>query len=60
MSRKPPLGLIPRWLHREQRLNEIIAAMSRYIYAGMQLPIDWVEEYNQITKEIKADVSRET
>lgn len=49
MPEKPPLGLRPRWLVDEQRLEEIIEAVIRYIYAGFPIPIEWAEELNELT-----------
>jgi hypothetical protein len=46
---KPPIGLRPRWLVDDQRLEEIIAAVIRYIYAGYPIPIEWAEELNELT-----------
>jgi hypothetical protein len=41
---KPPLGLIPLWLHREQRRNDLLAAMHRYIKVGKIIPDEWRDE----------------
>jgi hypothetical protein len=41
----PPLGLRPRFIVEEQRLDEIEAAMGRYIFANMDIPFDWVDEF---------------
>jgi len=49
-SVKPPLGLTPRYIHDEQRRDEIIDAMSVYIAAGRRIPIEWVQEYNELIK----------
>ncbi|WP_312107590.1 hypothetical protein [Lachnoclostridium sp.] len=45
---KPPLGIKPKWLHNQIRLNDIIKAIRRYINAGLEIPIEWVEEYNDL------------
>lgn len=41
---KPPLGLIPRNIHRQKRALEIIAAMDRYVRANKPIPTEWFEE----------------
>jgi hypothetical protein len=52
---RPPLGLIPKRLHDELRINEIKAAMVRYMNAGYPIPCEWTEEYNQLAPRIKED-----
>jgi len=46
--KKPPLGLTPRFIRDEQRLNEILAAIERYAAEKTPIPLEWVEEYNEI------------
>lgn len=44
-TRKPPLGVLPRRIHEEHRLNDLLDAMSRYIEAGFyDFPVEWVQE----------------
>ena len=49
---KPPLGLMPKKFHNEQvkanRLNEVCQAIARYYNIGRKIPIEWVEEYNEL------------
>jgi len=47
----PPRGLQPRWLHNETRMLEIVAAVKRYLTAGMKIPTEWIEEYNVLEEE---------
>lgn len=44
----PPLGLIPRYFHREMRLKAIRDAILRYISAGMEIPKQWSEEFQEL------------
>jgi len=44
LKQNPPLGLVPLQYHREQRLNDIYSAMSRYKAAGLEIPKEWIEE----------------
>lgn len=47
MSKKPPLGLMPEWRHKELRLQEIREAVQRYLDKGKAVPINWIaEEYD--------------
>ena len=45
---KPPLGLTPRWIHEMERFEEIISAMKRYSEAGIPIPIEWIEEVDEL------------
>jgi len=49
---RPPLGLIPKWLHDEKvntkRLNEVCGAITRYYGAGLKIDPKWIEEYNEL------------
>lgn len=47
-SKEPPLGLMPRKLWDEKRADEICAAMERYQEAGVVIPAEWIEEYEEI------------
>lgn len=45
---KPPLGLTPRWVRDMVRFEEIISAMKRYSEAGVPIPIEWIEEIDEL------------
>ena len=45
-KQKPPLGLMPHSVFLLRRLEEIFQAIERYYEASMQIPIEWIEEYN--------------
>lgn len=47
---KPPLGLKPRWLHDAFRTYDIVSALERYIEVRKPIPIEWVEEYNELAE----------
>lgn len=48
--KKPPLGLRPKKFWNEERVNNIIQAINRYVCANKQIPVEWVEEYNELIK----------
>ena len=50
MSAKPPLGIMPKHLWDEKRVDDLIHGMNRYIEARMPIPTEWVKEYNRLTK----------
>lgn len=45
---RPPLGLKPRNVHNQQRIQEIVAAIGRYTDANKPIPSEWIEEYNDL------------
>lgn len=45
---KPPIGLTPRWIRDMERFEEIISAMERYSEAGVPIPIEWIEEVDEL------------
>lgn len=53
---KPPLGIVPRWMHEGQRLRELRETIVRYMQHGEYLPLEWIEEYNDL---IRAERARE-
>lgn len=49
---KPPLGLKPRHLCDEEREKDIKEAIIRYCEADKEIPIEWLEEYNEILRRL--------
>ncbi|MGE7091671.1 hypothetical protein ACQKII_09510 [Lysinibacillus sp. NPDC048646] len=49
---KPALGLTPRFIWLEERLNQIEKATNRYFDNKEYIPIEWIEEYNLIVNEL--------
>lgn len=45
---RPPLGLVPRKIRTEQRITEIVDAMSRYASAGKPVPAHWIQELQDL------------
>lgn len=50
---KPPLGITPREVIDKERLKEITAGIQRYIEAGENIPVAWMEELCEITNRMK-------
>ena len=50
---KQPLGLRPRHIVELKRVEEIEAAMKRYLEYRKPIPIEWIEEYNALTARLK-------
>lgn len=51
---KPPLGLKPKKLFYEERFDDIINAMHRYIEAKKIIPKEWIVELNELTNNLCA------
>jgi hypothetical protein len=49
---KPPIGLMPKKFHNqavnEERLKDICEAVQRFLNAKREIPLEWIEEYNEL------------
>jgi hypothetical protein len=45
---KPPLGLMPKKHWIDRRISDINSAINRYMECGKEVPIEWIEEYNEL------------
>ena len=52
-KQRPPLGLMPHSVFLSRRLEEIFEAIERYYQANMQIPIEWITEYNLLIEMYK-------
>jgi hypothetical protein len=50
MAVKPPLGIMPKKYHDEKRFIELCGAIKRYYDAEFPIPIEWIEEWNELVK----------
>lgn len=57
---KPPLGVAPKWIRQEQRLEELCEAVIRYLRAAEPIPDLWLEEIREVTGELLARSKRQT
>ena len=51
---KPPIGIKPKYIWEQERFDDIFRAISEYYNAGLKIPVEWIEEYNEligVTKE---------
>ena len=49
---KPPLGIIPKKIWKEQRLGDLRDAIDRYLEANQRVPVEWIEEYNELLVDV--------
>lgn len=49
---KPPIGILPKFIHDEQRLHEIAAAIQRYASNRLEIPTEWIKEYNDLLRSL--------
>jgi hypothetical protein len=47
---KPPLGLRPKLVVDDLRIEEIKRAIKRYTAMRLPLPLGWITEYNELAK----------
>lgn len=50
---KPPIGVIPIWIHREQRRDDLKRAMDARVETSLLVPAEWVAEYQSLDAMIK-------
>ena len=53
---KLPLGVIPKNMWKKQRLKELRDVIDRYLEANQRVPIEWIEEYNELLEDIRKGV----
>jgi hypothetical protein len=49
---KPPIGIEPKNIWLSTRYNALNEAIQRYKDAELVIPIEWVEERNELVKRI--------
>lgn len=50
---KPPLGVMPKKIWELQRISDLKDAIDRYANAQINIPIEWIEEYNDLVSSHK-------
>jgi len=50
-TEKPPIGIMPEQIWKENRLTDLRKAISRYISGCYVVPIEWITEYNKLIEE---------
>tara|TARA_R110002153_G_scaffold78115_1_gene200075 strand:+ start:711 stop:881 length:171 start_codon:yes stop_codon:yes gene_type:complete len=45
---KPPIGIVNRHFVDRLRLSDLRSAIARYYEAELKIPIEWIEEYNEL------------
>ena len=48
---KPPLGIMPRYIWNLKRIDDLNNAINRYYESGLKIPMEWIEEYNDLIVE---------
>lgn len=52
---RPPIGVKPRYLVMEERFQELKQAIQQYSERGHIIPLEWVDEYNELIKSISSE-----
>jgi hypothetical protein len=50
--KKPPLGIVPRYINEERRRKEICDAVLRYAFEQMPIPQEWLEECKELNTKL--------
>jgi len=50
-KRKPPLGLVPKYVQDSNRAIAIVEAMQRYQKAGKPIPLEWAQELYDLVRD---------
>lgn len=48
---RPPLGVMPKYIWDEKRMNHLKEAIDRYILANQNVPAEWISEYHDLMRE---------
>ena len=51
-SEEYPLGVKPKVVWENERLSGLAGAIKEYIDSKKSIPIEWVEEYNELTSKV--------
>ena len=54
--KKNPIGIEPKWVWEETRLNNLDLAIARYYNENIEIPIEWVEERNGLIKSVRSPI----
>lgn len=49
---KPPLGIKPKWLWKEERLLELVRCISRHAQASAPVKQEWIDEMDELIREV--------
>ena len=47
-AEKPPIVILSQQVHDEARKHDLAEIMIRYLESNKEIPLDWVDEYNEI------------
>ena len=50
---KPPLGLKPRYMYREERMQDVTNAITNRLEIKEPVPTEWVLEWNDLCRQRK-------
>ena len=54
-SKEPPLGVKPRYLLDEERINELKEAIGRFLDSNWPIPDEITVEYNYLTEKLEVE-----
>ncbi len=48
MPSPPPIGVAPKWIRQEERLEELCRAVVRFREAALAIPREWLKEIREL------------
>lgn len=48
-----PIGVMPKYIWNDHRLQALSDAIQRYTDANLQVPQEWIDEYNKLVDEME-------
>lgn len=52
MMGKPTIGVMPEWLWKEGRIDDLKSAIDRRYEAKLNIPKEWLDEFNKLHSEL--------
>lgn len=52
---EPPTGLRSRTVVAIERMSEIIEAVNRYSLSKLEIPLEWINEYNELAEFVSGE-----
>ena len=55
--RDVPMGIVPRTIWDDERLKQLDGAIGRYKEKGLSVPVEWIQEQNEMHRSLCGEVS---
>jgi hypothetical protein len=55
IKKRPPRGIVPKFIHDERRFKDLVKTIKRYIKHYKYIDPNWISEYNELLEKISKD-----